>query len=186
MRTTCDDRALASTISGTSSSIVRAPSKRMFISNSSYYVVRPSYIPLGNTTTYPEDLDSLLHTILAIAAERIEERPANTDCLRTKGKRLEDVARAAHTAVDEDLEVGVGEVAARAQCGDDLDEDFEAGARRIELPAAVVREDDSLHTGFVRQDRVLRRRDTLQDNRHCQANVNCHAEHPSGEDTYSS
>ena len=54
---------------------------------------------------------------------------------------------------------------------DDLDEDLEAGARRIELPAAVVRKNDSLHAGFVRQDRILRRRDTLEDNRHCQGKV---------------
>ena len=141
---------------------------------------------MTGTATHPEDLDGLLDTLLAVAAERVKERPPDTNRLRTECERLEDIARATHTTVDEDLEIGVREVAARPECGDDLDEDLEAGARRIELPAAVVRENDSLHAGFVRQDRVLRRRDTLQDNRHCQANVNCHAEHPSGEDTYSS
>lgn len=41
VRTTCADSALASTISGTSSSTVRAPSRRMFIANSSYGAVSP-------------------------------------------------------------------------------------------------------------------------------------------------
>lgn len=115
---------------------------------------------------YPEDLDSTLNTILSVRAERIEERPADTDRLRAEGERLEDVARAADTTVDEDLELGVGEVAARSEGSDDLDEDLQTGASCVELATTVVGEDDTLDAGLVGEDGVFGGGDTLEDDGH--------------------
>ena len=117
--------------------------------------------------TYAEDLDRTLNTLLTVRAERVEEGTANTDGLRAEGKRFENVARAADTTVDEDLELGVGVVAACLEGCDDLDEDLETGAGGIELATTVVGEDDALHAGLVCEDGVLSGGDTLEDDRHC-------------------
>lgn len=114
-----------------------------------------------------EDLDCALDALLAVRAERVEERAADTDSLRAERDRLEHIARAANTTVDEDLEVGVRVVALRPEGGDDLDEDLETRARGVELTTTVVGEDDTLDTGLVSQDRILRCRDTLENDGHC-------------------
>ena len=148
--------------------MVRAPKRRMFISNSSCIpLISNTPQHLAQRETYAEDLDGTLHTVLAVRAERVEERAANTDGLCAESERLEDVARAADTTVDEDLELGVGVVALGLEGGDDLDEDLETGARGIELATTVVGEDDALHAGLVREDGVLGGGDTLEDDRHC-------------------
>lgn len=115
----------------------------------------------------PENLDSTLNTLLAVRAERVEECAADTDGLCAKGDRLEYIASAAYTAVDEDLEVWIRVVALRLERGDDLHEDLEAGAARVELATTVVGEDDALDAGFVRKDSILGGRDTLEDDGHC-------------------
>ncbi len=167
--TKCDFRELASTMSGTTSSIVRAPSSRMFISNSSCRTTFELTASVYRTRqTHPEDLDGLFDAFLAVRAERVQERPANADSLRAKCNRLEDVTCAAHASVHVDLELGIREVAAQPERRDDLDEDLDAGASRVELATTMVGEHNSLNTGLVRQHSVLGRSDALQDDRHCQ------------------
>ena len=90
--------------------------------------------------TYPEDLDGLLNAVLAIAAERVEKWPADTDSLRPKREGLEHVACAAHTAVDEELEFLVREAQAAflLQVGHNLHEHLDAGPGKVQLAASVV------------------------------------------------
>lgn len=113
-----------------------------------------------------EDLDCLLHAFLPVRAERIQEWPPDADRARAKRERLEHVARAAHAAVDEDVEVRQGPEAACAERGGHLDEDFEARARGVELPSAVVGEDDAVDAGLVGEESVFRCGDALEDDGH--------------------
>lgn len=73
-----------------------------------------------------EDLDRTLDALLAVRAERVEERAADADSLGAERDRLEHVARAPHAAVDEDLELGVRVVPLCLERRDDLDEHLEA------------------------------------------------------------
>ena len=115
---------------------------------------------------YPEDLASTLNTVLAVRAERVQERAPDADRLRAERDRLEHVRRAPHAAVDVDLELGVREVPAQPERGHDLDEDLDAGARGVELAAAVVGEDDAGEAGVVGHERVLPALDAFEDEGH--------------------
>lgn len=166
--TKCDDNELASTNSGTISSIVLAPNNRMFISNSSYldHVSRELAITMSAASTHPEDLYSLFDALLSVRTECIQERPPNTHSLCAQCDSLEHITRATHASIDVDFELRVGEIPALSEGGDDLDKDLDSGARGVELAPTVVGEHDTLNTCFICEDRVFGGADALQDDRH--------------------
>ena len=92
-----------------------------------------------------EDLQSLLDTLLAIRRERVKERPSDADRCRTKRDGLNNVRRAADTTIDEQLELLVRELETTLllKLIDDLHEDLNARARKVQLATAVVREDNA-------------------------------------------
>lgn len=114
----------------------------------------------------PEDLDRPLDTLLAVRAERVQERPADTDCLGTKSDGLENIRGTTDTTVNEDLELGVGVVALEPEGSDDFDEDFDTGAGGIELTTTVVGEDDTLHANLVCKNGILCGGNTLENDGH--------------------
>ena len=111
-----------------------------------------------------EELHGALHALLAVGAHGVEEGAADTDALGAQAERLDDVGAAADAAVDEDVDLGVE--AALAQDGHGLGEDLDAGARKVELAAAVVGEDDAADAGVGGAQDVLDALDALEDDGH--------------------
>lgn len=68
----------------------------------------------------------MLHTLLTVGTEGVQEGPPETDGLCAEREGLEHIRRAAHTTVDIDLEVRVREQATLLELVDDLDENFDA------------------------------------------------------------
>src|SRR5579862_856319 len=77
-----------------SSSIVRAPIKRIFISNSSFNTIMRSSMNEGLT------LYRSLNTLLTISAHRIKERPPNSHTLGTKTNSLNDIGSSSNSSIN--------------------------------------------------------------------------------------
>ncbi|MNT09396.1 hypothetical protein D3C72_1441770 [compost metagenome] len=88
---------------------------------------------------------------------RIGERPADKDATRAERERLDYVGAAAYAAVEHHRQVGHGV--------HDLRQDAQRRDGAVELPAAVVRNDDPVHTVPTRQQGVFRGQDALDHQR---------------------
>ena len=110
----------------------------------------------------------MVHALEPVRRERVQKRPPDTHRIRPERDGFEHVVRTAHTAIDEQLELLVGELEPTplAELAHDLDEDLEPRALGVELPTAMIGEHDALHARLVREHRVLSRANTLQDDRH--------------------
>ena len=97
----------------------------------------------------PEDLEHPEDPGRAAGGEPVARGPADEDGACTQGKRLHDVAAAAHAAVHRHLGVA-------ADLVDDLGELVERRRNAVELPAAVVRH-------FARIDHLTRVDEQLED-----------------------
>lgn len=124
----------------------------------------------------------MLDALLASHALRVQEPAPDADAVRAEAQRLDDLGAARDAAVDEDVKLALllarrvgrrqalgvrqrllAEARRRAELGPqqlgrvppDLEQDVQRRARRVQLPAAVVRDDDAVAAGAVRQERVL-------------------------------
>src|SRR5947207_14159706 len=89
----CVEIALVSTMDSSRSAMVRAPIRRIFISNSSFStIVRNSL--RGQT------LDRSFNSLLTIATHGIQEWSADTNTLRTKTNSFDNIRRSSHTTIN--------------------------------------------------------------------------------------
>ena len=95
---------------------------------------------------------------LAVDGEAPERRAAGEHGARAEGERLDDVRAAADAAVDEHLDAAVDRL-------DDLGQRVDRRRDAVELPAAVVRDDDRRRAVLAREPRVLGREHALDEDR---------------------
>ena len=112
-----------------------------------------------------EHVDHADDAVLAVGGQGVQHRSAHAHGLGAEGHRLEDVAAAAHAAIDEDGEVLLG----GTLCPDglhDLREDLDARATGVQLASTVVGQHAASKTGLVGHHRILRALDALQQHLH--------------------
>ena len=78
-------------------------------------------------------------------------------CRRSQRNRLQHVRRTSHAAIHKQLEPLIWErhPSLLLELLDDFAQDFDARARKIELPPAVVGEDDASEVGVVGFEGIL-------------------------------
>jgi len=108
----------------------------------------------------------MLNSILSVRRKRIYERPANADSSSSERKGFQHVRGAAHPSINVYLEIGVRPQPELLELGDYFDENFDAGGREIELPPAMVGENDAAAACFDCFDGVLPCLYALKDNGH--------------------
>ena len=94
----------------------------------------------------------------AVDGEAPQRRAAGEHRARAEGERLDDVAAAPDAAVDEHLDPAVDRL-------DDLGQRVDRRRDAVELPAAVVRDDDPGGAVLARELRVLGRQHALDEQR---------------------
>jgi len=100
----------------------------------------------------------VLHSVRAAGGKAPDHGTADEDCPRAEGERDRDVRSAPDPAVHQDLDP-----IADGLC--DLRERVQRGDRPVELPSAVVRDDDGVAAVVGREDGVLGGQDALDDHR---------------------
>lgn len=111
-----------------------------------------------------QQLHRAIHARQSVRAHGEEERPSDTHARGPEAESLDDIGSPADAAVDVDLDAVLP--ASFAEHRHDLGEDFDAGAREVELAAAVVGEDDAVDAGFDGADDVFDALDALEDDGH--------------------
>ena len=73
-------------------------------------------------------------------------------CSCTQGNGLQDICRTPDTTVDEELEpiIREGDATLLLELLDNLDENLNSRARKVQLPPAVIREDDTGEVLIIR------------------------------------
>ena len=112
-----------------------------------------------------EHVDHAHDAVLAVGGQGVEHRPAHAHGLGAQGHGLEDVAAAAHAAVDEDSEVLLGG-ALRPDSLHDLRQHLDARTAGVQLAATVVGEHAAGQATLVGHHGVLRALDALQQHLH--------------------
>src|SRR5215471_8755356 len=90
----CVERALVSTMDSSRSSMVRAPTRRMFISNSSFNTIIRH--PLLEDLT----LNRSFNPLLTITTHSVQEWSPNTNTLGTKTNGFNDIRSSSDTAIN--------------------------------------------------------------------------------------
>src|SRR6188508_2497140 len=110
----------------------------------------------------PEDLEHLRDSLCAAPGEPVHRGPSDENGTRTERERHHDVGPAAHASIHEDLR-------SIAHSLDDFGKRFERCDRAVELPPAVVRDDDAGCAVVARENRILGSYEALHDHRHLPA-----------------
>ena len=103
---------------------------------------------------FGEDLEGALRSLLSGGEDPVERRPARENRIRAKGDRLDDVRAASDAAVDH-------HAASAGDGGYNIRKEIQGRNTGVELPAAVVRDDDRVGThpysafGIIRPDDAL-------------------------------
>lgn len=109
--------------------------------------------PHAHLQLVAQELHGAVDAVEAVRGHGVEEGAADADAPGAEAQGLEDVGGAADAAVDVDLDLALE--AHGAQHRHRLGEDLDAGARELELAAAVVREHDALDAALGGLDDVL-------------------------------
>ena len=111
-----------------------------------------------------QQLHRPLHARLAIRTHRIQKRPTNPHPLSAQAQRLDNIRRPPNPSIDVDFYPV--RPPARMQRGHHLRQNLDGGARKVELAAAVVGEDDGLDAVFDCFEDVFDALDALEDDGH--------------------
>ena len=90
--------------------------------------------------------------------QAIERRATQQNALRTQGEGFHDVTAATNAAVQQNRKLPI-------KSRDDICEYVDGGRSAIKLTATMVRDDDSIHTGALRVNRIFWAHDTLDQQR---------------------
>src|SRR6187397_1484785 len=109
-----------------------------------------------------QDLEHLRDSLRAAPCEPVHRGPTDENRTGAECECHDDVRPTAYATVDEDL----GSI---SDCVDDLRERLERRDRAVELPPAVVRDDDTRCAVVAREGRILCRDEALHDHWHLPA-----------------
>lgn len=111
-----------------------------------------------------QQLHRAIHARQSVRTHGEQERPSEPHARGSEAESFNDICGPTNAAVDVDFDAVLP--APFAEHGHDFGQDFDAGAREVELAAAVVGEDDAVHADFDGADDVFDALDAFEDDGH--------------------